>query len=604
MLYFYYKHNCWRVAIWLAFVWAISGVWVALWAQPHRLVIVASAADSATLAPLALDYADSAACRVALQRHTEQLRRAGYVGVSIDSLWRDAHQTRAVWFVGQLYQLENLRITGIDQSIEQRSGINRLNTGNRAWQIADIERLNRQLLRYAENNGYPFAQTQLQNIRLTEQGAFSADLNCQLNSRMLLDTITIEGGARISRRYLWRYLHLPPNAPYRESDVEQVSARLRELPFLQEMHPPLVQFNLDGKARLKLFVKPRKASRFDFLLGILPTTVGGVRRYQLTGEGLLNLYNALGAGELLDLQFKNYPNNIKELKARVSYPYLPLLPLGGDIKFELYLRDTLFRNIQGYIAAQYLMRGNNHWKAYVQLQSSDILSVDSAAIALSKRLPAVLDTRSTLYGIEFSWSRLDYRFNARRGFACWLNIGIGNKTFRPNPQIVDIGASIETDLAAQYDSLNRVGLHGQLSASLEKFTQLGRNSTIYTALRTAWKPPQITMLNEAYRIGGSRLLRGFDEESILATFYGIFTVEYRYLLGLNAYAMLFGELAYVENRSRNATSMPDRPLSFGVGMTFETKAGVFGLTYALGRQQGNSIDFRAGKIHLAYINYF
>ncbi|MBK8473374.1 MAG: hypothetical protein IPL33_15200 [Sphingobacteriales bacterium] len=89
--------------MWLAFAWAISGVLVSVWAQPHRLVIVASAADSATLAPLALDYADSAACRVALQRHTEQLRRAGYVGVSIDSLWRDAHQTRAVWFVGQLY---------------------------------------------------------------------------------------------------------------------------------------------------------------------------------------------------------------------------------------------------------------------------------------------------------------------------------------------------------------------------------------------------------------------------------------------------------------------------------------------------------------------
>ncbi|MBK8473375.1 MAG: hypothetical protein IPL33_15205 [Sphingobacteriales bacterium] len=96
--------------------------------------------------------------------------------------------------------MANLRITGIDHNLEQRSGINRLNTGNRAWQIADIERLNRQLLRYAENNGYPFAQTQLQNIRLTEQGAFSADLNCQLNSRMLLDTIAIEGGARISRR--------------------------------------------------------------------------------------------------------------------------------------------------------------------------------------------------------------------------------------------------------------------------------------------------------------------------------------------------------------------------------------------------------------------
>ena len=38
-------------------------------------------------------------------------------------------------------------------------------------------------------------------------------------------------------------------------------------------------------------------------------------------------------------------------------------------------------------------------------------------------------------------------------------------------------------------------------------------------------------------------------------------------------------------------------MSFGAGINFETKAGIFNLSYALGNQFGKGFDFRIGKIH-------
>jgi hypothetical protein len=45
-------------------------------------------------------------------------------------------------------------------------------------------------------------------------------------------------------------------------------------------------------------------------------------------------------------------------------------------------------------------------------------------------------------------------------------------------------------------------------------------------------------------------------------------------------------------------------LGFGAGLTFETKAGIFGLSYAVGKQNSNPLDFRSSKIHFGYVNIF
>jgi len=99
-----------------------------------------------------------------------------------------------------------------------------------------------------------------------------------------------------------------------------------------------------------------------------------------------------------------------------------------------------------------------------------------------------------------------------------------------------------------------------------------------------------------FRIGGLKTLRGFDEESIYASTYVIPTLEYRFLFEKNSNLFVFGEGAWYENNNV-AEYTQDTPISVGAGINFETKAGIFTLSYAIGKQYGNGFDLRIGKIH-------
>jgi hypothetical protein len=47
-----------------------------------------------------------------------------------------------------------------------------------------------------------------------------------------------------------------------------------------------------------------------------------------------------------------------------------------------------------------------------------------------------------------------------------------------------------------------------------------------------------------------------------------------------------------------------KPLGIGFGANIETKAGVFSIFYALGKEWGNSFVLRNGKVHFGLVSYF
>ena len=109
--------------------------------------------------------------------------------------------------------------------------------------------------------------------------------------------------------------------------------------------------------------------------------------------------------------------------------------------------------------------------------------------------------------------------------------------------------------------------------------------------------------NEQFRIGGNRVMRGYDEESIFATKFIVFTLEYRFLIGQNSYLYTFGDYGYIENITPEIMRY-EHLLGFGAGITFETKVGIFGFSLALGRLSDNTFDLRNVKSHFGYINVF
>jgi hypothetical protein len=63
-----------------------------------------------------------------------------------------------------------------------------------------------------------------------------------------------------------------------------------------------------------------------------------------------------------------------------------------------------------------------------------------------------------------------------------------------------------------------------------------------------------------------------------------------------AYINAFFNGAWYEQKIKDNYTH-DFPFGFGLGITFTTKAGLFYLSYALGKQLDNPISFKTGKIH-------
>lgn len=531
-----------------------------------------------------------------------------YLAASFDSVQTlNDSTTLAILYLGCKFEWGLINVSSINKQTLAQIGYRAKQFQQQTINWKQWQALQNKLLNYYENHGFPFAEVYLSDISFYQESDtyyFSASLQAERKQYFTIDSLAIYGTANIKQRFLQNYLNIKRGQAYNELQIAKSSNRIRELAFVKEARVPSVAF-LDKRAVVSLYLKKQKASRFDFLLGVLPQSGGNgqQQRYQITGDGTLNLQNALGQGELIDLTFKSYPNQTRELTTQLLYPYLPVVPIGADFRFKLYLRDSTFRDVNINFGLQYAWQGNNFIKTSIERNSSILLTADSAQLVNTASLPEALDLQQTLYGIAYQIERLDYRINPRKGIAVQAAIAGGNKKIIANNAILSIGEAAEIDFKAQYDSLNINRFQYKVDYKIDGYIPLFKNSTIRLAAQGGWIANNNILLNELYRIGGNRDLRGFDEQSLLVSMYHIAHLEYRFLIGTNSNMFAFYNMAYLENKSRGS-NINDWPMGFGVGMNLETQAGIFGLTYALGRQQQNAFNFRNGKIHFGYVNYF
>ncbi|MCO6488330.1 MAG: BamA/TamA family outer membrane protein [Phaeodactylibacter sp.] len=545
-------------------------------------------------------HADSLAVIAFLEEKVRELRLAAYLEASVDSLAQRDSTFIAYLHLGPAYEWVRLNADSVPELFLNAAGFReRLYQGS-PFRFAQLRRLQERLLEYSENHGYPFAQVWLDDIRVGG-GQARGRLRLDRGPLILMQKLEVEGDVKISKAYLSNYLGIREGAPYDNGRVLRIRNRIRELPFLKLDEDPIVTF-IGDRATLRLLLGKKRASRFDFVIGVLPQNASGRqennRNLLITGTFNGELLNQFGLGERIYAAFEQLRPETQELELEFNYPYVLGLPFGADFRFNLYKRDTSYLDIESDLGIQYLFEGGNYIKAFWNNRSSSLLTVNEEQLERLERLPATLDVRNAYFGLEYALQRLDYRFNPRRGWAAFLRGGAGTKRIERNNRIVELG------YGELYDTITLRSFQYKLSARLEGYLPLFSRSTIKGGVQGgAIIAEEPVFFNEQFRIGGNRLLRGFDEESIFATNYGVATLEYRLLIGQNSYLYLFGDYAYVEDKTttRNVT---DQPNGFGAGITFETGVGLFGVSLAYGKQLDNPIDFSAPKVHFGYVSMF
>ena len=535
-------------------------------------------------------YPDSITTLKAMNDLVIALRDLGYPEAGIDEqTWRN-DSAIAKLHTGPRYKFGNVDPGNVPAAVLKKVGFKEGQFAENAMSGTRLTLHKKRIVRFYENRGHPFAQVDLDSLEL-DGNQLSARLNLEKNQQFKIDSIIVKGTGRIKSKYLQNYLGIKERALYNESRIKPISTRVKEIAFVNETKLPEVVFGDEGKAKLYVYLDKKRASQFDGILGVLPSSEEP-GKVLVTGELSIKLLSAFKRGELIDLSWRKMQARTQNLNVHLAYPFLFNTSFGLDGTFELYKRDTLFLNLRGVIGVQYHLMGNDHIKIFADIRNTNVLATSTLS-STSTLNPDNVDSRTQLYGFGYKMQRLDYRLNPRKGFDVYAEASAGNKKI-----IAD--ASVEE---SRYDGLRRNSF--QLNAALKAsyFIPIPNRSTIRISVNGGYMLSENLFESEAFRIGGLKTLRGFDEEAIYATMFGIGSIEYRFLLDQNSYIFAFFDGAYYENTSTNKR-IADRPFGFGLGISFFTKIGVFSLNYALGKQFDNPIDFRAGKIHFGVVSYF
>jgi outer membrane protein assembly factor BamA len=524
----------------------------------------------------------------------------GFAAASIDSIYYDSTTATAHLYVGESFQLASLYAADADKKILEQAGWNEKSFAGKPLNADQLRNLREKVLDYLENNGYPFASLRLDSLAYNGN-ALWARLNIDKGPLYKIDSIRIYGKASISNVFLQRYLEINKGSIYRKNKLQDISKKLLELPFLTEDQSWNLTLLGTGSV-LNLYLQPKKSSQVNVLVGFLPASEqaeGG--RLLVTGEANINLRNALGNGEMIGLNWQQLQVKSPRLNLAFQQPYLFGSSFGVSTAFDLFKKDSSFLNLSFLLGLQYALPGGQSGKVFIQSLKTNLLVVDTQLVKSQKKLPEEIDVSSVNLGIDYAFNNTNYRFNPRKGTDIQVTVSAGSRRIRKNNAIIKL-YDPSFSFASLYDSIKENSYQVRLRLQAAQYFQVSRTSTLKTALQAGLFQSPVIFRNELFQIGGYKILRGFDEESIFASRFMVATLEYRYLIGLNSFLFTFADAGYTANNS--IRNQKNSFLGGGVGMAFETKGGIFNISYAAGKRNDASFNLRQSKIHLGYVNYF
>ncbi|MDB5227484.1 MAG: hypothetical protein JWN78_1677 [Bacteroidota bacterium] len=516
----------------------------------------------------------------------------GYLEASFDSILKRQDTISAWLHVGKKYVINSALIN--KEKKKKKATV---------ATVYDMDITKEQLIRSFENSGYPFAKVSSDSVELNDS-ALTFKYNIDKGKFITIDSFINHGSSKLTKGFIQNYVLIKSKQPYNESKILNIDRLLQKLPYAAIRKPSDIYFR-DDKADIHLYLDKRKVNSFDFLIGFLPGSNRG--KILITGEVRVHLQNSFKRGEEIYLEWQKLQRQSQLLDVRFNYPYLFNTPIGVNFTFNLNKRDSSSLDLAWQLGLPYITSSNNYIKGFYKYFQTIILVADTVFAKANRKLPNNLDATYNQYGIQAYYEKLDYLFNPRSGYEVKLTGSMGTKKIKPNNQITTLTDPFHPDFnyTSLYDSIRRKSLKGDLFWLGNYYLPIGKKqrNILKFGINGGSVFNQSLLKNELLRIGGAKLLRGFDDESILASTYNVASVEYRYMLQRNSYFFLFVDAAYVRRKFNNDV-FQDFPFGFGAGITFETKIGIFGLTYALGQQKDHSIDFRSSKLHFGYVAVF
>ncbi len=563
--------------------------------------IIVDSADQKQKTDLQSNFASPQTALEYVNKLPALLQTKGYMAASLDSVYQDSLSATVYLYLGNQYKWAKLITNEFDKDLLKDLRWNSTELSNNPMQFAELQLAQEEILNYLEEAGHPFATIYLDSIELNG-GEVQATLKIIRGPVYRIDSIRVYGDAKISNGFLQRYLDIPNGSIYSKKKLQGISKKLSELLYVEEEKPSDLTLLGTGSV-LNLYLKQVKNSQVNALIGFLPNAdVNAAKKIQITGEANVLLRNALGSGETIGVNWQQLQVKSPRLNLLYDHPLIFQSPFGLAFNFDMFRKDSTFLNIDMRLGVNYGAGSVQTGSVFLQRKQSIVNGVDVARVLFSKRLPEEADVSSNNLGIVYQYNNTDYRLNPREGNEFSITTSAGTKKIKKNNQVLELKDPNTPSFKFEtlYDTVKLKTYQFRVTATAAHYFSVGRQSSFKTGLQGGVFNSGNIFRNEAFTIGGYKLLRGFDEESQYVSQYAVGSLEYRFLLGRNSNFFAFTDGGVAKHLNKKTHTY----IGAGLGISFETKAGIFNLALALGKRDDTEFNLRQSKVHLGFINYF
>ncbi len=420
-----------------------------------------------------------------------------------------------------------------------------------------------------EAKGDPFSEIKLTDIK-TKGRFLLGRLSITQTKTRRIDTVFIRGYKKLSPVIIKRISKIKEGDLFNIEDIRKKAEKLDQLPYVNQIKPPEVLFSKDA-TQLYIYVEKVNANYFDGFLGF--ATDEETQKLQLNGYLNVRLLNNLNAGEELHLNWKNNGNDQSIFNATAKIPYLFKSALGANAAIHIIKQDSTFTNTSTSLSLDYNFNANS--KLGFGIENTESANLRTVVIPEIN----VMDYNAFFLKSEYKYSLIDKdhpAFNEK--IRLHIALAAGNRKI----------SSIRT---------NQQKLHSTLSYQWK----LNYKNRIYVRNITEYLFSEDYLYNEKYRFGGINSLRGFNENSLEATFYTIINTEYRLLLSKNLYIHSIFDAARIEDNDLNTKNTL---YGFGFGLGAITSGGILKINYALGKSPKTPVRFSDAKVHISFSTFF
>ncbi len=537
----------------------------------------------------------------ALQKQYNKIQEDGWLAFSFDTVFP---VNDSVWQseanIGQKYKWAKLSFDELPLPVLNYAGLKQKYWENQALNPKKYASICATILKYCENNGYPLASLSLKNVREEKEG-FYASLHLNQGTIIKIDTIKIYSRVDVARNFLLSYLGIKQGDIFKEQLLQSISNKLHELPFIDEAKPWEFKHSIAG-TELILYLKEKKANQLNGLIGLQPNTEA-TGKFMLTIDALINLKNALGYGEHISATFQNLQQRSPRFHAEAGLSYIAGTPFGIDGIFDLFKRDTFFLRITFDGGLRYLLNSRDYIRLSYISTSNRIITPDLPYVATNKRLPENIDVKTNGAGLGLVMNKTDYALNPKKGWEGNIITNALIREVKPNDAITEYSDASGFAYEKLYDTITGKKYQYKLWGGVCYYFQLYQTIVLKSAYSGGYVNGKQLFMNELYQIGGYKLLRGYDEQSIFSNQYHIGSIELRLLTSRNSYFYIFSDGGFVQTQY-NLVNNTFYPISFGGGLALENQGGVFNIAIGVGRQADEGFKLRQTKLHFGYVAYF